>query len=898
MAYLIKWMVKSRMLPIFLSAVFLLGIGACAKKMSAPVQPVYQETPAPPVLSQITDIDTQEDEQAVTVSIKGSKVLTYTSVKQPSPLGVVLYFPDTTISTNVSSALQSIESVLIREIKTSELTTSGQTARVEVVLSQDVPYTADRDGNGLKISFAKPNPPIAKASEIATTSPIDDGSGQSENANDKDTEKTISLDGAASATKLSDVSGYEDANHAVVEVTANGAIKNYKSFTLQHPPRIVFELLDLESSHKGEKAVSIGENVVTRARHYAYPDKVRLVIDTKSSCLNNYKAVPTESGLLVTVGGKIAAVVAEKAMPSSSSNLAPPVSPEKEAGWVNRIDFASEKNGKSTVIIGTTAPAKYDIAKVTDTLLHLTLFNTKLPDYRERPLITTRFESAIDRIMPLRKSDSPMDSLFTIELRESVPYFVEQEGNLLKVNFEASTISPQQNEERALPTWQAALEKKPSVQERTLSADSHVMTDDEVEGQNDSVMAEEKKKYSGEKIALDFYETDIKNVFRILKEVSGSNFAIDKDVSGKVTLAFDKPVPWDQVLDLILKMNQLGSTMEGDIVRIATLETLKKEDDDRAAAMAAAQKSKEQALALEPLVTEYIPVNYSNAKSEVLPHIENILTEKRGYASVDERSNLVIVTDVPEKIEKAKDIVRQLDKVTPQVLIEARVVEVSDDFSSDIGIGWGAAQSVQKDFLGGTYDWDVAMNFIGDSDSGIGFTFTRLAGTPLVIDAQLAALETNSQGKIISAPKILTLDNKEATIKQGFQIGYLERDDSGGASVKFKDVDLKLEVTPHVTPDRRVAMEIFISKNDLGTVFNDVPSINTNEAETELLVNDGETIVIGGILKKNESVSGSEFPGLGKVPGLKWLFSKEENSNTKRELLIFITPKIVQLVQR
>jgi type IV pilus assembly protein PilQ len=167
-----------------------------------------------------------------------------------------------------------------------------------------------------------------------------------------------------------------------------------------------------------------------------------------------------------------------------------------------------------------------------------------------------------------------------------------------------------------------------------------------------------------------------------------------------------------------------------------------------------------------------------------------------------------------------------------------------------------------------------------------------------VIDAQLGAIESQSKGKVISAPKIVTLDNKKATIKQGVEIGYFERDDSGGSSTKFKKVDLLLEVTPHVTPDKRVSMTVYITKNDVSGTFNNAPLLATNEANTEFLVNDGETIVIGGILKKSETSGDSGFPLLKDIPGLKWLFKSETTSEKKQELLIFITPKIVTLDQR
>jgi len=407
------------------------------------------------------------------------------------------------------------------------------------------------------------------------------------------------------------------------------------------------------------------------------------------------------------------------------------------------------------------------------------------------------------------------------------------------------------------------------------------------------------RKYTGEKIAINFFETDIKNVFRILMDVSKKNFAIDKDVSGQVTLAFDKPVPWDQILNVILKMNRLGMVFEGDIIRIATLKTLQVEETERQAKIKAAQKLEEQKKALEPLLTEYIPVNYANAKADVLPQI--ILTEGRGTISVDERNNQIIMTDVAEKIQKAKETVQQIDKVTPQVIIEARIVEVSDSFSREFGTAWSIA-GTKEDALGGTLGYDMAAlnppTKAGASAGQIGIEFSRLIGDQFrVLDARLMASESEGAVKIISAPKILTLDNKPAKIKQGLAYPYNKLDPDGNTVIEWKDIALELEVTPHVTPDSRITMKITIKNNEIGEIINNETSFTTKEAYTELLVDDGDTIIIGGIRKTRKATGGSGVPFLNQIPVLGWLFKTEQKKDEKQELLIFISPRIVQLEQ-
>jgi type IV pilus secretin PilQ/predicted competence protein len=408
-------------------------------------------------------------------------------------------------------------------------------------------------------------------------------------------------------------------------------------------------------------------------------------------------------------------------------------------------------------------------------------------------------------------------------------------------------------------------------------------------------------KYIGEKIKLDFYDTDIKNVFRILRSVSGLNFAVDKDVQGKVTMTLEKPVPWDQVLDLVLKMNGLGKKMEGDVVRIATIQTLKQEEKDEQETIAARKKAREQKKSLEPLITEYIPISYSNAKADIEQQITNLLTPDRGTVSVDQRNNMIIVTDTRETVDRIQEMIYRLDTVTPQIMIEVKVVEVTRDFSRNIGIGWNLTNdpSVSSGFVN---DMNVSVNTpVGGGGVRGDFSFLRLFGSSVTaLNAKLLASETQGDARIVSSPRILTLNNKTARIKQGQEIAYLERDDAGGSAVNFKDVDLLLEVTPQVTPDKRISMRVFLTKNDVaGFTSEGVPFLATNEAETELLVNDNETVVIGGIVKTTLNEDKAGLPFLTGIPILgNMLLGSSKKEDKRNELLIFLSPSIVQLEQK
>ncbi len=575
------------------------------------------------------------------------------------------------------------------------------------------------------------------------------------------------------------------------------------------------------------------------------------------------------------------------------------ISVSAETATLTNIEFHTKENGRSDIIVQTDHPVKYDIRQHDSNYLYLELYNTIVPDHHKRPILTQYFKSAVKSLIPEQVSGKKKTARIKIETREQVPYRIVQKGNEVLLFFDPSTIEPpvfkkaeiKADNDIRLQTAETSQEQinKASSKQSVLKTETSIEED----------IFGSKKVYTGEKIQLDFYETDIKNVFRILRSVGKTNFAIDKNVSGKVTLTLEDPVPWDQVLDLVLKMNNLGMKQEGNVIRIATLDTLKKEKKIVEESITAKKKSLEQRKSFEPLVTEYIPINYSDAQKDIEPHITKILSKERGKISVDERTNMIIITDVQEKIDQAKEIIYRLDQVTPQIMIEAKVVEVTKSFTQELGVGLSISNR-ESTVSGFIKDFDVSLNHpvVAPSQS-IDLSFFRLFGSKMTaLNAKLSASEIKGDVKVISSPRILTLDNKTAKIKQGLEYAYLERDDTGGSSVSFKSIDLLLEVTPHVTPDKRISMNVYLTKNDIDSITNGIPSLSTNEAETELLVNNNDTIVIGGIVKTSENESSSGVPILSDIPLLGRLFRTDIDADKRNELLIFITPSIVQLDQK
>jgi type IV pilus assembly protein PilQ len=410
-------------------------------------------------------------------------------------------------------------------------------------------------------------------------------------------------------------------------------------------------------------------------------------------------------------------------------------------------------------------------------------------------------------------------------------------------------------------------------------------------------MIEIQPRYKGQKISLDLQEVDIRNVLRLLADVTGKNIVVEPNVKGKVTLKVDS-VPWDQVLELILKINELDLVMEGNVIRIATSAKIRAELERRREEVEAKKELLVAARDLGEITTEYLQVNYADV-GDISAQIDNIKSES-GSISVDNRTNLIIYSDFPKRIETAKQILARLDKATQQVMVESRIVSANTNFSRNLGISWTASYTANSlaGRLGGSPEFDFAVAAPTAAIGTFGLNFTRAIGVNniLDLDMQLDALEQAGEGRVISSPRIFTLDHVQAMIQQGDQIPYPQRTEEGTISTAFAPATLSLTVTPHITPDGKVRLEVLAKRDeaDFSRTVQDVPAIRTQEAQTELLVNDGDTIVIGGIVIQDTSWSEDRVPFLWRVPLLGWLFKNRQIVEEKTELLIFLSPSIVE----
>ena len=419
------------------------------------------------------------------------------------------------------------------------------------------------------------------------------------------------------------------------------------------------------------------------------------------------------------------------------------------------------------------------------------------------------------------------------------------------------------------------------------------------------------KNYEGRRISLDFKDADIDSILRLIAEISNLNIVTDQEVAGTISLRLVN-VPWDQALDVVLGAKQLGMRKLGNIVRVAPIDKLSKEDEQRL-------KSLEDQELLLPLYIRVVPVNYADA-NELSSRVGPLLSG-RGKVDVDKRTNVLIIKDIERNLEDAIALVRSLDSPTPQVLIEAKIVEANTTFTRELGVQWGYGQQMAPEFgnrnlpgrLGiagnasnglvgpaaaGSGDPNFAVDLpaaVGTGSGGaLGFVFGSLDNST-ILDLRLTALESSGEGRIISSPRITTLDNEKAKITQGISIPF-QTVSAEGTQTQFVDAALSLEVTPHITPDRSVLLQFKISKNAPDQTFTagtGVPSISKKEAESRMLVADGETAVVGGIFTMDQGSNVAAVPWLSKIPVLGWFFKKRSTRETKTELLLFVTPRVV-----
>ncbi len=684
-----------------------------------------------------------------------------------------------------------------------------------------------------------------------------------------------------------------------VNVKADGDLAKFEVIELSDPPRVAIDLFGVTGKVRAPKVAS-ADQLLRDIRVGSYADKTRLVIEAKGD-LPKYKAKRTKNGLVLTMSQGVAAsktalaavepVTSDEPVVMEIDGKPIPVADkpfEKAVALVEVKSVGFEENaGGGRVEIKTSGKAKWTIERPDSKGAVLTLDNAKIAKLNEKSLDTSALSTPVKMV-----------SVF------SVP------GDKHRVRIVVAAASPIKETVVETPaglSWRMSLKDDA---EPVVSTNQVAGFATEATSYAES-SAPQKARYVGKKVSFEFKDIDIHNLLRIIAEVSKRNIVVADDVTGKVTIRL-RNVPWDQALDLILRSKGLGQEELGNIVRVAPLATLQAE------ATARLERKKNLELA-QDLTVQLMPVNYATA-SDMASRVKEVLSQ-RGTVTVDTRTNTLIVRDLVQYMGKARSLVQSLDLQTPQVMIESRIVEANTTFGREVGIQWGGqgnlspasgnqtglvfpnTVSVAGGVAGGanqgtsaTPQYAVSLPVgAGDGAGGaLGFIFGS-AGGALQLNLRLSAAETNGTVKTISAPKVTTLDNAQARISQGVSIPFSQVS-AAGANTQFVEARLSLDVTPHITQDGSVLMAIRAENNQpdgANTGANGQPAIQRKEASTNVLVKDGDTTVIGGIYTRFGSVSENSVPILGKIPVIGFFFRRHIERDTKTELLIFITPRIL-----
>ena len=685
-----------------------------------------------------------------------------------------------------------------------------------------------------------------------------------------------------------------------VGILADGPVGTYDLIELRDPPRLAIDLHGFDRSPRARQAGAGAP--VKDVRFGKHEDKIRVVLDAAGPTMPKYQIERTRQGLRVVLASEATFAKAEPAAPRRSERRASAASDKTAA--IKDVSFKGDESA-GRIVISVAKGVDYQVSRPDPRTAILTLQGASLPGRLERSLDTSAFGGPVKMVSSFSApgESNKVQIVATLDGATEDIVRLDRSGALtweIKSEVTASAANP----ELLIDGNRFEIAEESAVSSPRTGAFSS-------EPASYTSVASTRRRYTGRRVSFEFKEIDIHNLLRIIAEVSKRNVIVADDVRGRITIKL-RNVPWDQALDLILKSKGLDKEEMGNIIRVAPMAKL--EEERKIAA-----ERKQQMEKLEPLKVRLIPVNYATA-NEISTKVKDLLSE-RGSMTVDTRTNVIIVKDTLEALARAEGLVRRLDTQTPQVLIESRIVEANTSFAREFGIQWGgnislgpttgnptgllfpnivrmAGASSNEGTLGTADLPNYAVNMpapIGaGAGGGVGFVFGS-AGGAVALNLRLSAMESNGQIKTISAPKITTLDNSPASIGQGISIPFSQVS-AAGVNTTFVEAKLEMKVTPHVTADGSVLLDINATNNqpDPGTSgANGQPSISKKEAKTQVLVKDGDTTVIGGIYTRTQSLNEAAVPVLSRIPVLGWLFKKKRETDNRTELLIFITPRII-----
>ncbi|MYM63576.1 type IV pilus secretin PilQ [Pseudomaricurvus sp. HS19] len=640
-------------------------------------------------------------------------------------------------------------------------------------------------------------------------------------------------------------------------------------YTIEQPARIVLDFPGVESS-LSQKKYPLAFDGASSAVVLTSGGRTRLILNLSE--LDTYSTRQENNDLILEVGG---AAAHEYIKPGSSASSVVATRDMDHSGAITGIDFRRGESGEGKVIIDLSDPSvSVDVSQSAGNI-EVSFLNTKLPDQLRRSLDVMDFATPVTYVNSDYKSGN---TTITVKASGDYDYLAYQADQMYVVSIK--------------PLTKAELEEKKA-----------------------------RFDFVGEKLSLNFQDIEVRSVLQLIADFTELNLVASDTVKGRITLRLEN-VPWDQALELVLKAKGLDKRVVGNVMMVAP-----------AAEIAARERqeleTQKQLQELAPLYTEYVRVRYASA-DELFKlfggkskggsgrnSTESILSA-RGSAIVDERTNSIILTDTADKIAEFKKLVEQLDIPIRQVMIEARIVIANTDFQKELGFKWGVigvdtpGNSLVE--FGGSFDsldsdpGSPGEFFLGGGTTDIGENLAVDLGVAsptgsfamgylndnILLNWEISALEDAGHAEIMSQPKVITGDKQMAHIQSGTQIPYQEASASGATSTSFKEAVLKLEVTPQITPDDHIIMDLKVNQDSVGDLApNGVPTIDVTELETQVLVANGQTVVLGGIFQTEQIEGETKVPVLGDIPYLGRLFRKDVKSESKRELLIFITPKIL-----
>jgi len=623
-------------------------------------------------------------------------------------------------------------------------------------------------------------------------------------------------------------------------------------FTVTNPSRIAIDLPNVANG-LGRGSVDIGEGDVRSLSIVEVSNRSRVVLNLARSL--SFTSALEGNSLVLTIDATPVSVGKENVQVTKFAEAAPATAVNKNS--VRDVDFRRGANGEGKIIVDLSSAAiGIDIRQQGKSVV-VDFVNTAMPRALVRRLDVLDFGTPVRTVDVLEQG---ANSRIVIEPKGLWEYSAYQTDNKFVVD-----IKPVKEDPNKL-----------------------------VQGLG----------YNGEKLTLNFQNVEVRSLLQVIADFTGLNIITSDTVGGNLTLRL-KDVPWDQALDIILSAKGLGKRKSGNVVSIAPL-------DEIAIKEKLLLETQQQITELEPLRQETFELSYAKASEvkTILTDKDQKLLSKRGSATVDTRTNQLFVQDVPSRLEDVRRMISQLDIPVRQVLIEARIVVADDTWSRDIGakFNFAAGASIGNRNIGlagnidnahriagGTLptaaDTPISVNLPAAGGGSIGVQILNAANNNL-IELELSALEVDGRGKVVSNPRIVAPDKKKATITQGTKIPYGTQASSGGVTVAFVEAVLSLAVTPQISPDDKIIMDVEIKKDSIGQVFAGVPSIDTKTLNTQVVVDNGDTAVLGGIYEQAVRTDVSQIPFLGDIPFIGNFFKRTQKSDHKTELLIFITPRI------